>query len=177
MHAIDKFAMYMRGVHGVQSVLGVPDMAKVGIAANNEGNPRWAALPRSSQALQQGSGAYNPDLGMNTDGCSAIQVLIYTKDHQGHHPRAHHRARSSATSPPRRLPPVRTSRSRRRSNLRAAMPASWPSTNEAVERAEVAMLGSIFGAIALLCFLTFRSWKAVLCIIVPLASSRFSATR
>jgi predicted RND superfamily exporter protein len=42
-------------------------------------------------------------------------------------------------------------------------------TNEAVEQAEVTMLASIFGAIALLCFVTFRSWRAVLCIIVPLA--------
>ncbi|MPN27488.1 hypothetical protein SDC9_174922 [bioreactor metagenome] len=31
------------------------------------------------------------------------------------------------------------------------------------------MLASIFGAITLLCWLTFRSWRAVLCIIVPLA--------
>ncbi|MGT2490168.1 hypothetical protein ACU4GD_05570 [Cupriavidus basilensis] len=41
-------------------------------------------------------------------------------------------------------------------------------TNEAVEEAEVTMLLSIFGAITLLCLLTFRSWRAVLCIIVPL---------
>lgn len=42
-------------------------------------------------------------------------------------------------------------------------------TNEAVEKAEVEMLASIFGAITLLCWLTFRSWRVVLCIIVPLA--------
>jgi len=41
-------------------------------------------------------------------------------------------------------------------------------TNEAVEEAEVEMLGAIFGAIILLCWLTFRTWKAVLCIMVPL---------
>ncbi|WP_305807288.1 MMPL family transporter, partial [Stenotrophomonas sp. YIM B06876] len=41
-------------------------------------------------------------------------------------------------------------------------------TNEAVEHAEIQMLAAIFGAITLLCWLTFRSWRAVLCIIVPL---------
>ena len=41
-------------------------------------------------------------------------------------------------------------------------------TNEAVEHAEVQMLGAIFGAIILLCWLTFRDWRAVLCIMVPL---------
>jgi len=32
----------------------------------------------------------------------------------------------------------------------------------------VTMLLALFGAITLLCFLTFRSWQAVLCIILPL---------
>ena len=35
-------------------------------------------------------------------------------------------------------------------------------TNEAVEHAEVTMLVSIFGAITLLCFVTFRSWTCLL---------------
>jgi hypothetical protein len=168
MHAIDRFSAHMRGVHGVQSVLSVPDMAKVGIAANNEGNPRWAALPRSSQALQQGSGAYNPDLGMNTDGCDAIQVLIYTKDHQGAtlaHIINEIKGYLSTTQPPAGTD-FKISGT---FNLAGGNAGVMAATNEAVERAEVAMLYSIFGAIALLCLLTFRSWKAVLCIIVPLA--------
>jgi predicted RND superfamily exporter protein len=41
-------------------------------------------------------------------------------------------------------------------------------TNEAVGEAEERMLAAIFGALILLCFITFRSWKAVLCIMVPL---------
>jgi predicted RND superfamily exporter protein len=54
------------------------------------------------------------------------------------------------------------------------VPAGWRQRRRgrdqrAVEHAEVQMLGSIFGAITLLCWLTFRSWRAVLCIVVPLA--------
>lgn len=41
-------------------------------------------------------------------------------------------------------------------------------TNEAVEKAEKQMLGALFITIIVLCFLTFRSWKAVVCIMVPL---------
>ena len=48
MSAIEKFEMNMRGVAGVQSVTSVSSQGKVFIAAFNEGNPRWAALPRSS---------------------------------------------------------------------------------------------------------------------------------
>jgi predicted RND superfamily exporter protein len=41
-------------------------------------------------------------------------------------------------------------------------------TNEAVAAAEIKMLLAIFGALMLLCLMTFRSWKAALCVIVPL---------
>jgi predicted RND superfamily exporter protein len=169
MNAVDKFATFLRGVPGVQSVVSVPDLAKVGIAANNEGNPRWAALPRSSQALQQGAEAYNPDIGMNTQGCSAMQVLIYTQNHEGatlaHLTREIKRyialQPQDAASTALRIDQA--------FQLAGGNAGVMAATNEAVEKAEVEMLVAIFGAITLMCFLTFRSWKAVLCIIAPLA--------
>ncbi|SDS07825.1 efflux RND transporter permease subunit [Pseudomonas oryzae] len=172
MSAVDRFATFMRGVHGVQSVVSVPDMAKVGIAANNEGNPRWAALPRSSQALQQGAEAYNPDLGMNTQGCTAMQVLIYTRDHEGatlHHLTGEIKrfiAEQPQTDAAGRAVAFRVADAFRLAGGNAGVMAA---TNEAVEQAEVEMLVAIFGAITLMCLLMFRSWKAVLCIIAPLA--------
>jgi predicted RND superfamily exporter protein len=169
MNAVDKFATFLRGVPGVQSVVSVPDLAKVGIAANNEGNPRWSALPRSSQALQQGAEAYNPDMGMNTQGCSAMQVLIYTQNHEGatlaHLTREI--KRYIALQPHEDASPA--FRVDQAFQLAGGNAGVMVATNEAVEKAEVEMLVAIFSAITLMCFLTFRSWKAVLCIIAPLA--------
>jgi len=42
-------------------------------------------------------------------------------------------------------------------------------TNEAVDAAAVTMLLLVFGAISLLFFAEFRSWRATLCIVLPLA--------
>lgn len=42
-------------------------------------------------------------------------------------------------------------------------------SNEAVKQAEVVMLAALFGSVALFCWLTFGSLRAVLCILVPLA--------
>ncbi len=42
-------------------------------------------------------------------------------------------------------------------------------SNEAVKQAEVQMHGALLGSVALFCWLTFRSFRAVLCIIMPLA--------
>ncbi|KVR70940.1 transporter [Burkholderia cepacia] len=160
MSAIEQFEMNMRGVAGVQSVTSVSSQGKVFIAAFNEGNPRWAALPRSSDGLTQGSNAFDPDNGMNTANCKAIQVLIYTKNHEGT-TIAHivdEIRRFAAESP---TPNVAF-------RLAGGNVGVMAATNEAVGDAEIAMLLSIFGAIALLCAVTFRSWRAVLCIIVPL---------
>ncbi len=172
MNNVDRFELFLRGVHGVQSVVSVPDLAKVGIAANNEGNPRWSALPRDSQALQQGSAAYNPDLGLNTDGCTAMQVLIYTRDHQGAtldhltHEIKRYIAEQSQKDPAGGEVEFHIDKAFRLAGGNAGVMAA---TNEAVEEAEIVMLASIFSAITLLCLLTFRSWRAVLCIIMPLA--------
>ncbi|QQX89153.1 MMPL family transporter (plasmid) [Cupriavidus necator] len=160
MSAIERFEMSMRGVAGVQSVVSVPTAAKVSIAAFNEGNPRWAALPRSSDGLTQGASAYDPDNGMNTENCMASQVLIYTKNHEGN-TIAHIVSEAKRLAAENTNPNVRF-------NLGGGNAGVMAATNEAVGEAEVAMLLSIFGAIAILCLITFRSWRAVLCIVVPL---------
>jgi uncharacterized protein len=160
MSVIERFEMQMRGVDGVQSVTSVPSLAKVSIAAFNEGNPRWAALPRSSEGLTQGANGFDPDNGMNTQNCQAIQVLIYTANHEGT-TIAHIIDEIKRFSTQDRVPGVEF-------RLAGGNVGVMAATNEAVGDAEVTMLLSIFGAITLLCALTFRLWRAVLCIIVPL---------
>ncbi|MFC7516781.1 RND family transporter [Herbaspirillum sp. GCM10030257] len=161
MNAIERFEIFLRGVSGVRSVVSVPSLAKVTIAAFNEGNPRWQALPRNSEGLAQGSRSFNPDYGMNTESCKAIQVLIYTDNHEGT-TIAH-----IVDEIKRYVASEKTAKVKFR--LAGGNVGVMVATNEAVEQAEITMLMAIFGAITLLCFLTFLSWQAVLCIIVPLA--------
>ena len=161
MNAIDRFELFMRGVAGVHSVVSVTTTGRVGIAANNEGSPRWAAIPRNPQALAQGASGYNPDAGLNTEGCKAIQILVYTRNHEGEtiaHIVKEIRGYIDANKTEGIV-----------FRLASGNVGVMAATNEAVEHAEVKMLAAIFGAIALLCLVTFRSWEAMLCVIVPLA--------
>ncbi|MGH8458134.1 MAG: efflux RND transporter permease subunit, partial [Nevskiales bacterium] len=66
---IDKFELYLRGVAGVRSVTSVAGIGKLVIAAYSEGNPRWRALPRTETGLSAGSKGFDPNWGLNTDGC------------------------------------------------------------------------------------------------------------
>lgn len=157
---IDRLELYARGIDGVQSVNSVGGIGKLIIAAFNEGNPRWRALPRSQAGLSTGSRAFNPDMGFNNEGCRAIQVMIFTKNHDGT-TIAHVVSELKKFIAANQVPGV---------NLRLASGnvGVMAATNEAVGQAEERMLLAIFGALALLCMLTFRSFKAMLCVLIPL---------
>jgi predicted RND superfamily exporter protein len=160
MNAVERFDLYMRGVGGVQSVSTVAGGVKLFVAANNEANPRWAALQRDAAALRTGGGAANPELGLNTEGCRVLNLLVYLDDHQGS--TLKHVTREVEKFIAREQTP------NLRFRLGGGNAGVAAATNEAVEQAEVQMLASIFAAISLLCWLTFRAWRGVLCVIVPL---------
>ncbi|WP_433705682.1 efflux RND transporter permease subunit [Paraburkholderia sacchari] len=161
MNAVERFDLYMRGVDGVQSVRSLAGAMKLTAAGNNEGNPHWGALPRSPRAMRTGARAANPELGLNTEGCNNMDIEIFLKDHQGatlKHVVTEAKKFTAANN--------NANIAFRLAGGNAGVAAA---TNEAVEHAEVEMLAALFGAIVLSCCITFRSWKAVLCIILPLA--------
>jgi predicted RND superfamily exporter protein len=160
MNAVERFDNAMRGVDGVLSVTSVAGMAKVAAGGNNEGNPRWSGLQRSEGALRTGARAALPELGLNTEGCGVIHILVYLKDHQGA-TLEHVVGEAQKFIDADKTPDIKFRLAGGNAGVAAA-------TNKAVEKAEVEMLSAIFGAIMLLCWLTFRTWKAVLCIMVPL---------
>ncbi|WP_175650495.1 efflux RND transporter permease subunit [Pseudomonas sp. Marseille-P9899] len=161
MRAVEGFDFRMRAVQGVQSVQSVAGMGKRVIAGNNEGNPRWAAIPGSSRGLSQGARAYMPDDGLVTDGCQQMQILVFLADHEG-------ATVSHAVNEAKRII-AEVATPRVEFLLAGGNVGVMAASNEAVKRAEVIMLAALFGSVALFCWLTFLSVRAVLCILVPLA--------
>ncbi|MDX9884212.1 efflux RND transporter permease subunit [Thauera sp.] len=160
MDTIDRFEATMRGVHGVQSVVGLPGVAKTINAGWNEGNPAWRVLSRNPTVLAQSVTPVDTSTGLLNTDCSAMQVLIFTRDHEG--PTIAHVIRE-----------VKAFRAANRSEnvdflLASGNVGVMAATNEAVDAASIAILVLVFGAISLLFFLEFRSWRATLCIILPL---------
>ncbi|ENO76946.1 RND family transporter [Thauera mechernichensis] len=160
MDTIDRFETTMRGVHGVQSVVGLPGVAKTVNAGWNEGNPAWRVLSRNPTVLAQSVTPVDTSTGLLNTDCSAMQVLIFTRDHEG--------ATISHV-----IREVKAFRDANRSEHLDFLLASgnvgvMAATNEAVDAASVTILVLVFGVISVLFFLEFRSWRATLCIILPL---------
>jgi predicted RND superfamily exporter protein len=161
MDTIDRFELYLRNVQGVQSVLALPGMAKYINAGFNEGNLKWRALARDSNVLAQAVTPVDTATGLLNTDCSAMQIMIFTQDHQGttiaHIVSEIKKFAAANTTPQLQF------------LLAGSNVGVMAATNEAVDAADLTMCLSIFGAIMLLCLATFRSWRAMLCIVVPLA--------
>lgn len=161
MDTIDRFEWHIRNVEGVQSVLSLPGLAKIVNAGWNEGSIKWRALPRNKFMLAQSVSPIDTGTGLLNTDCSSMQIMIFTKDHQGG-------TISRIVSEVKNF-----NREHRTDKLEFLLAGGnvgvMAATNEAVDAAESTMLASVFGAIILLCLVTFRSLRATICIVLPLA--------
>jgi len=160
MDTIDRFEWHMRNVEGVQSVVAMPDIAKRINAGWNEGSPMWQVLPRNQDVMIQAC-AYIPTSSglLNTDG-SVMPVLIFTKDHK-------------AETIEKIVSEVKKFRAEHNSDkikfrLATGSVGVMAATNEEVAASQFPILLYVFLAIIGLCLITFRSIKAMLCIVLPL---------
>ena len=161
MSTLDDFEWRMRNVEGVQSVLGLAGVARNINASWNEGNLKWRALPRNRYSLVQAVSPVPTSSGLLNLDCSVMPVSIYTTDHK-------------AETIERVVDAVKEFNAANRNERIAFRLASgnvgvMAATNEEVEASQFPILAYVYGAVIVLCLLSFRSISATVCIIVPLA--------
>jgi predicted RND superfamily exporter protein len=130
-------------------------------AGSNEGAPKWLTIARNQDVLNYGAqqaSVNNPDL-FNTD-CSVMPVIAYLSDH-----RAETLDRVVETSA---QFATLHSTPERQFLLAAGSAGIEAATNIVVRKAWVQMLLLVYAAVIALCFVTFRSWRAVVVAVVPL---------
>ncbi len=161
MATIDRFDWYMQNVAGTQSVISLAGMAKVVNAGYNEGNLKWRQLPRDPQALAQAVTPIDTSTGLLNPDCSAMQVLVNTTDQQGETlARLVREVKNFAAA---------NDSDKLHFRLATGNMGVAAATNEAVDQARWEMNFAIFGALLVMCLFTFRSLRATLCILIPLA--------
>ncbi len=161
MSVIEKFDWFMQNAPGTQSVISLPGLAKGVNAGFNEGNVKWRALPRDPQVMAQSVTPIDTATGLLNPDCSAMQVLVFTTDQQGETIAslvANVKAFASANNS-----------DKLEFKLATGNMGVTAATNEAVDQARWEMNFAIFGALLVMCMITFQSLRATLCILVPLA--------
>jgi len=157
----DRLAWALKQVPGVQTTVSLPDAVRQITAGSFEGNPKWLTLNRNQDVLNYGAqqaSVNNPDL-FNTE-CSVMPVIAYLADHKAE---TLDRVVAAAEAF------AREHGDKDRAFLLAAGNAGIEAaTNIAVREANRTMLLYVYAAVIVLCFVTFRSWRAVVVAVVPL---------
>lgn len=160
MDLIDRFAWYMQNVPGVQTVIALPQVAKIVTAGWNEGFPAWRVLSRNEQVLVQALARVETSTGLLNSDCSVIPVMVYTEDHKA----------ETIERVIQEVKDWRDAHAMERTEFRLATGnvGVMAAMNEEVAASQFPILVYVFGAVILLCWASFRSLRAVACIVIPL---------
>ena len=161
----DRFVWAMQGVPGVLSVASFSSTLRQFNEGYNEGNPKMGAVPIDpmNYAALATEVARTPGL-MRAD-CSMSAVHLYLADHK-------------ATTINRVVEAAKAFRSENPSpdvtiRLASGNAGILAAINEEVEKSETPMLLYVYAAIALLVFVVYRDWRAVLVCCLPLTIGTF----
>jgi len=167
MTLMDEFEGHLGTVPGVQSVMSLAVAAKTLNSAFSEGSLKWRILPRNQQSLAQVVAPIETGSGLLNADASAMPILIYLTDHKAETLLAVTRAVKDFAA--------RHSSPKIKFRLASGNAGVMAATNEVVRAAERPILLWVFGAVTALCLITFRSVRATLCIVVPLAIVNYLA--
>ncbi|TDN69989.1 MMPL family transporter [Paraburkholderia sp. BL10I2N1] len=155
---VDALESRLQQLPGVESTSSVAGLARKAATAMNEGSLKWYEVPRSQDMINSITNRAPRELF--NQNCNLLSIYIYLKDHKA----------STLDSV------VRTVQAFADANntadhqfLSAAGNAGIEAaTNIVVKRSNTEMLLLVYVAVIVLAFITFRSWRAVLCAVLPL---------
>ncbi|OGB50810.1 MAG: RND transporter [Burkholderiales bacterium RIFOXYD12_FULL_59_19] len=155
---VDRLAWQLEQLPGVESTNSMATLSKLSMVGYNEGNLKWFELFPNASAL--GGVQSRAPRELFNQGCSFLSLYVYLKDHK-------------AETLDRVVGEVEAFISANQDKdvrfmLAAGSAGIDAATNIVVKKAMREMLLWVYGAVLLLCWVTFRSWRAVLCAVLPL---------
>jgi predicted RND superfamily exporter protein len=158
LNKVDALEWQLRQLDEVESTNTLALLNRRVVVGLNEGNPKWyELLPNQDMLNTITAGAPR---GLYNDACNLLTMYVYLRDHKADtltrvvaHVEAF--ARANDTKDVQFL-------------LAAGAAGIEAATHIVVKDAWRNMLFLVYGAVVILCFVTFRSWRAVLVAILPL---------
>lgn len=158
LNKVDALEWQLRQIDGVESTNTLALLNRRVLSGVNEGNPKWYEfLPNQDMLNMVTAGAPR---GLYNDSCSLLTMYVYLRDHKADTlNRVVHEVEQFAQANDTR--DVKFLLAAGSAGIEAA-------TNIVVHDAWRQMLFLVYGAVVVLCFITFRSWRAVVVAILPL---------
>ena len=157
LYAVDRLQWTLENVAGVQSAQSLVTATKRIQAGFNEGSLKWATLVADDAVLNE-TAKNVPEL--YNGACSLIPVFVFLDDHKAETLErvtgaVEDFARANNTQDIHFL-------------LASGNAGIEAATNDVIAASKNPMLMLVYGVVIVLCLLAFRSWRPVVCIILPL---------
>ena len=165
LNKIDALEWELRQIDGVENTNTLALLNRRVLSGLNEGNPRWYEFLPNQDMLNTVTAS--APRGLYNDACGLLTVYVYLRDHKADtlarvvdHVEAFAQVNNTADT---------------QFLLAAGSAGIEAATNIVVKDAWRTMLLMVYGAVVLLCFITFRSWRAVVVAVLPLVVTSFLA--
>ena len=158
---MERLEQILRELPGVQTTVSAASLARRYTSAGFEGSLKWETINRDPYVVQDAlNTVYDSNPEMFNDGRSVAPVIAFLTDHK-------------AETLTRLVEAVEAFAAEHNTPERQFLLAAGSSgieaaTNIAVKKANVTMLLYVYASVILLCFITFRSWRAVVSAVIPL---------
>ncbi len=155
---VDQLAWRLEQLPGVESTNSMAALSKLAMVGYNEGQLKWYELIPNDSAL--GGVQTRAPRELFNQGCSFLSLYVYLKDHKAETLTA---VVDSVEAFVKEHPAKDE-----RFMLAAGSAGIAAATNIVVKQAMREMLWWVYGAVVVLCWVTFRSWRAVVVAVLPL---------
>ena len=165
LNKVDVLEWELRQLPGVESTNSLALLNRRMLSGLNEGNPRWYEFVPNQDMLNTATAG--APRGLYNESCSLLTLYVYLRDHKADtlaRVVAHVEAFARENNQP-----------EGEFLLAAGSAGIEAATNIVVKDAWRQMLFLVYGAVVVLCFVTFRSWRAVVVAVVPLVVTSFLA--
>ncbi|NWL80935.1 RND transporter [Pseudomonas taiwanensis] len=157
----DRLSARLRELPGVQTTFSPADGIRLATSGTFEGNPKWMTIPVNESNRTQAFNMFSTDRPELADrSCAITPIVAYLADHKAATldqvvQEVEHYAAEYNTQ-------------NREFILAAGSAGIEATTNIVVKQSFWTLHFVLYGAVALLCFITFRSWRAVVVALIPL---------
>ncbi len=156
---IDELGWQLEQLPGVEATNSLAKLSRIVSAGYNEGNFKWIGLVPNNAVLG-GVQSRAPREVINTT-CSLTTLYVYLKDHKA-------KTLSRVVDAVQGYIAAHPAPEGTRFLLAAGNAGIEAATNQVVEKATREMMYWVYGAVIILCWITFRSWRAVVAAVLPL---------
>ena len=162
---LNRFSWYMENQPGVALVVSLPFAVKGSSAGWNEGNPKWAAIPRNKDALAQAVTTVPGAAAIMNQACTLLPVQVFLTD-----------AKATTIAPVvQAVKDFRSAHPMKDVNIRLASGnmGVQAAVNEEISTSELPMMLWVYVVIIALVTVTYRDWRAVIACCLPLTFATF----